>query len=163
MPSLFILIIVSVKVTQSCLTLCDPMDCTVHGILQARILEWVDLPFSRGSSQPRDRTQVSCTAGRFFTIWATREWCEVISNCGFGFQFFMYLLVICMSSLKKCLFKSFAYFFIWIIWGFCNWVIEDHHVFWRLVFTRYCVQIFHPFHRLIFHSVDCFLCLNKLV
>ena len=43
-----------VKVAQSCLTLCDPMDYTVHGILQARILEWVAFPFSRGSSQPRD-------------------------------------------------------------------------------------------------------------
>ena len=47
-----------VKVAQSCLTLCDPMDL-VHGILQARILEWVAFPFSRGSSQLRDRTQVS--------------------------------------------------------------------------------------------------------
>ena len=56
-----------VKVTQSCLTLCDPMDYTVHGIHQARILEWVAVPFSRGSSQPRDRTQVSRIAGRFFT------------------------------------------------------------------------------------------------
>ena len=50
---------VEVKVTQSCPTLCDPMDYTVHGILQARILEWVAIPFFRGSSQPRDRTQVS--------------------------------------------------------------------------------------------------------
>ena len=48
-----------VKVAQLCLTLCDPMDYTVHGILQARILEWVTVPFSRGSFQPRDRTQVS--------------------------------------------------------------------------------------------------------
>ena len=47
------------KVVQSCLTLCDPMDYTVHGILQARILEWVAFTFSRGSSQPRDQTQVS--------------------------------------------------------------------------------------------------------
>ena len=62
-----------VKVAQSCLTLWDPMDYTVHGILQARILEWVAFPFSRGSSQPRDRTQVSLIAGRFFTSWATRE------------------------------------------------------------------------------------------
>ena len=45
---------VKVKVTQSCLTLCEPMDYTVHGILQARILEWVAFPFSRGSFQPRD-------------------------------------------------------------------------------------------------------------
>ena len=48
-------------------TLCDPMDYTVHGILQARILEWVAFPFSKGSSQPRDITQVSCIAGGFFT------------------------------------------------------------------------------------------------
>ena len=44
------------------------------GILQVRILEWIAMPFSRGSSQPRDQTQVSCIAGRFFSIWATREW-----------------------------------------------------------------------------------------
>ena len=50
-----------------------PMDYTVHGILQARILEWVAFPFSRGSSQPRDWTQVSHIAGGFFTSWATRE------------------------------------------------------------------------------------------
>ena len=62
-----------VKVAQSSLTLCDPMDYTVHGILQARILEWVAFPSSRGSSQPRDQTQVSHIAGRFFTSWATME------------------------------------------------------------------------------------------
>ena len=55
------------------LTLCDPVDYTVHGILQARILDWIAIPFSRGSSQPRDRTQVSLIAGEFFTSWATRE------------------------------------------------------------------------------------------
>ena len=58
---------VKVKFAQSYLTLCDPMNCTVHGILQARILEWVAFSFSRGSSQPRDRTQVSRITGRFFT------------------------------------------------------------------------------------------------
>ena len=56
-----------VKVAQSCLTLCDPMDATAHGILQARILEWVAFLFARGSSQPRDRTQVTRIAGGFFT------------------------------------------------------------------------------------------------
>ena len=65
-------------VAQSCPTLCDPMDCSppgssVHGILQARILEWVAISFSRGSSLPRDQTRVSCIAGRFFTNGATRE------------------------------------------------------------------------------------------
>ena len=56
-----------VKVTQSCLSLCNPMDYTVHGILQARILEWVAISFSRGSSQPRDRTQVYHIADGLFT------------------------------------------------------------------------------------------------
>ena len=65
-------LIMKVKVAQQCPTLCNPMD-TVHGILQARILEWVAFPFSRGSSQPRDWTQVSCIAGRFFTSRATKE------------------------------------------------------------------------------------------
>ena len=51
----------------------DPMDYTVYGILQARILEWVAFPFSRGSFQPRDQTQVSQIADGFFTSWATRE------------------------------------------------------------------------------------------
>ena len=67
-----------VIVAQLCPTLCDPMDCSlpasfVHGILQARILEWAAISFPRGSSWPRDRTQVSYIASRFFTIWATRE------------------------------------------------------------------------------------------
>ena len=95
-------IALKVKVAQSCPTLCDTMDYTVHGILQARILEWVAFPFSRGSSQLRDQTQVShkgsqgilewvaypfssrsslprnqtgvsCIAGGFFTNWALRE------------------------------------------------------------------------------------------
>ena len=65
-------------VTQLCPTLWDPMDCSlpgssVHGIFQARILEWIATSFSRGSSQPRDWTQVSHTAGRLFTVWATRK------------------------------------------------------------------------------------------
>ena len=54
---------VAVKVAQSCPTLWDPIDYTVHGILQVRILEWVAFPFSRGSSQPRNRNQVSCRPG----------------------------------------------------------------------------------------------------
>ena len=66
------------EVAQSCPSLCDPMDYSlpgfsVHGISQARILEWVAISFSRGSSQPRDRIQVSCIAGRCFTLCATME------------------------------------------------------------------------------------------
>ena len=64
--------------TQSYLALCNPMDCSlagssVHGIFQARVLEWVAVSFSRGSFWPRDRTRVSHIVGRRFTIWATRE------------------------------------------------------------------------------------------
>ena len=64
-----------VYIAQLCLTLCDPMDYIVQGdcILQARMLERLAFPFSRGSSQHMDRTQVFHIAGRFFTIWATRE------------------------------------------------------------------------------------------
>ena len=66
------------EVAQSCPTLCDPMDCSppgssVHVISQARVLEWVAISFSRGSSGPRDWTWVSHTAGRRFNLWATRE------------------------------------------------------------------------------------------
>ena len=65
-------------VAQLCLTLCDPVDSSPQaplsmGILQARILEWVAMPSSRGSSQPSDQTQVSHTAGGFFIVWAPRE------------------------------------------------------------------------------------------
>ena len=65
-----------VKVAQSCPTFWDPMDHTVHGILQARVLEWVAVRFARGSSQPMDRTHV---ADRFFISWATREaaWVQI--------------------------------------------------------------------------------------
>ena len=64
------------EVTELCPTLCDPMDCSlsgfsVHGIFQASVLEWIAISFSRGSSQPRNRTQVSRIAGRLFTVWAT--------------------------------------------------------------------------------------------
>ena len=66
------------EVAQSCLTPCDPMDCSppgssVHGIFQARVLEWIAISFSRGSSWPRGRTWVSCITGWCFTIWATRD------------------------------------------------------------------------------------------
>ena len=65
-------------VAQLCLTVCYPMDSSpprssVHGILQARIMEWIAMPTSRSPSQPKDPTEVSHILGRFFTIWATRE------------------------------------------------------------------------------------------
>ena len=79
------------SVVESCLILCDPKDCSptgssVHGLLQARILEWAAIPFSRGSSWPRDQSLVSCIGGRFFTVWATRDACkadpqQIFFNC----------------------------------------------------------------------------------
>ena len=92
-----------------CLTLCDPMDCSlpgssVYGILQARILEWVAVPFSRGSSQLKDQTQVSCIAGGFFTSWATRKVFPIpapgalsTALCSQGLA----LLLVCMHWCRK--------------------------------------------------------------
>ena len=75
----------------SCSVICNPIDCSppsssVHGILQARILEWGAIPFSRGSFWPRDQTQVSCIAGRFFTIWATGETHKAFSTINLVFE-----------------------------------------------------------------------------
>ena len=86
---------VKVLAAQSCPALCDPMDCSppgssAHGILQARILAWVAMSSSRASSRARDWTWVSCIAGTFFTVWATREaqllttW---LNYCGFNVNF----------------------------------------------------------------------------
>ena len=97
--------------------LCNPTDYTVHGILQARILEWVAFPFSRGSSQPRDRTQVSCSAGRFFTSWATREaplWNKASSNL-LLWQLRQLLLVTELCTVAAA--KIFLMFF----WGIGAW------------------------------------------
>ena len=74
------------EVAQSYPTLCDPVDCSppgssIHGILQARILEWVAISFSMGSSWPRDWTQVSRIAGRRFNLWATREALRSSRHC----------------------------------------------------------------------------------
>ena len=87
LPDLGILLLrdlqVKVKVAQSCPALCDPMDYTVHRILQARILEWVAFPFSGGSFQPRSQTGVSYIAGRQLSCHGKREsskWGEV-SGC----------------------------------------------------------------------------------
>ena len=77
------------EVAQSCPTLCDPMGCSlpcssIHGIFQARVLEWVAICFYRGSSQPRDRTWISRIVGRRFTVWATREIPHLERNSYFG-------------------------------------------------------------------------------
>ena len=118
---------VHVFITQLCLTLCDPMDCnppssSVHGILQARLLKWVAIPFSRGSSQPRDRTQVSCIAGRFSTIWNTREahwiYCHLCQRlvdhmCMGLFLHFTYISLSLEETVIYCGLEGL--FFLWVI------------------------------------------------
>ena len=76
------------EVSQSCLTFCDPMDCSlpgpsgkIHGIFQAIVLEWIAISFSRGSSQPRDRTQVSRIVDRGFTVWAKGNVKYIVIPC----------------------------------------------------------------------------------
>ena len=91
---------VCVLVAQFCLILCDPMDCgssgsSVHGILQPRRLEWLAIPFSRGTSQPRDWTRVTRIVSRFFTVWVTGKapfsqyvlWNDCIVSLSFEFFF----------------------------------------------------------------------------
>ena len=85
-PTWVSILALQVLVTQSYPTLCNPMDCSplgssVHGILQVRILEWVAMPFSRRSYQPRDQTQVSLIAGRLFTSWVPSiTWLYQVNN-----------------------------------------------------------------------------------
>ena len=93
------------------------MNCIVHGILQARILEWVAIPFSRGSSQPRDRTQVSHIASGFFTSWATREvleaeWIRVnvwLSSFAVHLKLSQHCVVLVYSVLYS------VFFFLWLV------------------------------------------------
>ena len=97
--------------TQLCLTLCDPMDgslpsSSVHGIFQARILEWFSISFSRGSSWPRDWTQVSCIAGKFLIDWATRVALTLYTIPANGFLGYLlgggmsFSFCFCMSAIK---------------------------------------------------------------
>ena len=101
------------EVAQSCPTLCNPVDCSlpgspVHGILQARVLEWGAIAFSRGSSRPRDRTQVSCIVGRCFTVWATREDGNLQKDHSQMYKSLKYLFLYCLfntiSQLERQLF-----------------------------------------------------------
>ena len=104
------------EVTLSCPTLWDPMDSSlpgfsIHGIFQARVLEWAAISFSRGSSWLRDRTLVSCIADRCFTVWATREawvlltkpWCKLHHLPSFSWLFLTFDLNLCTwYASRKC-------------------------------------------------------------
>ena len=111
---------------QSCLTLCDPMDCSppgssVHGILQARILEWVAISSSRGhgSSQPKEWTPISCTAGRFFTTEPLGKpiymYIYVVNNAAVNIEL-MYLFELRVFSRRM----SYIYIYIWLHHAACG-------------------------------------------
>ena len=106
----------SVLILQSCRTLCKLTDCSLpgssaYGMLQARIMEWVVIPFSRGPSWPRDWTQVFCIAGKFFTTWAIRE------------------ASIYLNSMLKCC----------VIWG-SKWTFPYHFWFNKYIMNIYPVK-----------------------
>ena len=121
----YYLTISEVKVAQSCLTLWDLMDYTVHGILQARILEWVAFAFSRASSQPKDRTQLSRIAGGFITSWVTREallphYTLFISQWDF---FFVFSVFLCFTSDR---------FYQCIHWSFILQCLNSYNPIWLI-------------------------------
>ena len=118
-------------VTKSCPTLCDPTDCghlpdsSVHGIFQTRILEWVAISFSRGSSPPRDWIWVSCIAGRFFTNWATKEapyyiYTDINTTHRYNF----------MAALKKWINVIYWNIFIYLKIHFFLLILHDSKTFW---------------------------------
>ena len=105
------------EVAQSCLTLWDPVYCnllgfSIHGILQARILEWIAIAFSRGSSRPRDRTRVSHIGGRRFNLWATKIslkfcfMCEISIEVFWVFAYLMNVHLFSHTLLKSWYFSS---------------------------------------------------------
>ena len=118
-----------VLVVPLCPALCDPLDCSppgspVRGILQARILEGVAILFFRGSSLPKDWTQVPCIAGRFFTIWTTREATELLClPCKF------YLLSIC-DKLHNQFHHTSTYKYPYTICIYTHTDIYTHTIVW---------------------------------
>ena len=128
-------------------TLCNPMDCSpqgssVYGILQARILAWVAISFSRGSSQPRDPTWVSWIAGRFFTNWATRE----AQYSTRSFQFLRNFLPIprWAFSLSK---KSRKWFQsnLWVCVHLCLWLLIPHMFRFRYALENFTFTFYREF------------------
>ena len=116
------------EVAQSCLTLCDPMDCSlpgssVHGIFQARVLRWVAISFSRGSSWSRGWTQVSRSVGSHFIIWATRE---VLNNPSFKRE--------CLTA------EQLNAVFLFVCLGIYLFILLKIIYFnWRLITLQYCI------------------------
>ena len=112
-------------------------------------------------------TNTCCLFLFFFFGNSYPDRCEVIPLCAFDLHFthgqwywafFIYLLTICISSLEKCLFKSLACFFCWVIRFFCFCIVGVPCIFWMSIIRCIVCKCFLPFHGLPFHFVDCFLC-----
>ena len=132
-------------VTQSCLTLCNPMNCSlpsssVHGTYQVRILEWVAMPSSRGSSRPRNGTGVSWIAGGFFTSWATRE-----------AQFSLYYNLVPPALAR--IFKAAVYQHVvqdikysalesWVFFPFISPVVIPHFIMWIKLAWIFAIHLY---------------------
>ena len=128
-----------------------PMDCrqpssSIHGISQARILEWVAISFSRGSSWPRDRTQVSCITGRLFTVWATRE----------SLLIYIYLFIYLCFFLRFIL----GNWFMWL-WGLASQKSVGQAGRWEIQAGADAVLMLQPWEK-IFSSVENLFLLLRL-
>ena len=117
------------KSAQSCLIVCHPLDCTVHGIFQVRKLEWVSIPFSRRFSQPRNWSEVLCIAGGFFSCWATRE-AQVYHTIIHSSQGKESSICQRMNTHKRCIFK-----------------IHIKDVYSKYTYTHTEWNVFHPWER----------------
>ena len=118
------------EVAQLCPTLCTPVDCSlpsssVHGILQARILERVSISFSRGSSRPRDWTWVFWIAGRHFTVWATREAIYV----GGG-------VCVCIIYIHVCIYVCICAYFYICMWKKACWKVSNRKCWLFFIFPE---------------------------
>ena len=129
-------------------TLCDPIDCSlpgspVHGIFQARVLDWVAIPFSRGSSQPRDRTWVSCIVDRCFNLWATREVHRSKYITGFSGSLAYKWQIVVLLRLHICV---------------SRFICVDIHLYACLSISLYLLLVLFPWRTLIYHHyAECFL------
>ena len=133
---------------------CNPPFSSIHGILQTRILQWIAISFSRGSSQPRVQTPVSCIAGRFFTTWATRvgpliySFTECIlleKHCCQGLIFNLHCnskrsTIICLIE-EEADAERWSFWFKAIVWESCSWVLNPHTWLqnWRFNHSANCL------------------------
>ena len=114
---------------------CSLPGCTVYGTLQARILEWIAIPFSRESSQPRDGTRVSCIADRFLTIWVTRKLQAIIT--------LLIFIIFNKIAIDSCLSFAIFMYLLWINFQTCRDMNSLLPVFWKTVFKAFFLPSLH--------------------